>query len=78
MEGKGLSAARVEKALRAESGIQPKFHKGKYGKQYDYHTCGQCGYIVTVTNNYCGGCGYRILWNNPRCLTGYEEEHCGL
>jgi len=67
-----LSPARVTKALLAEAGYKPKYHNGHYGKKYDYWTCGQCGFTVKrgVIENYCCNCGYRILWDNPRCLTG--------
>ena len=51
------------------------FHKGRYGKQYDYWTCGNCGSTIKrdVVENYCCNCGYKILWDNPRCLTGIKE-----
>jgi len=65
-----LSEARKEKAIRAEIGCVPKFHKGIYGSKFDSHTCGNCGASLYVTNNYCHNCGYRVLWDNPRCLTG--------
>ena len=69
-----LSEAQKDKALRAMEGARPKFRPGKYGKQYDTHTCGNCGRTVRVEDNYCGGCGFRILWDNPRCLTDYHTE----
>ena len=47
-----LSEARREKALRAEAGCKPKFHPGRYGKKFDYHTCGQCGATVDVIYDY--------------------------
>ena len=68
-----LSEARYEKAIRAEIGLAPKFHKGKYGGKFDYHTCGQCGATIQVISDYCHKCGYRVLWENPRCLTGIDE-----
>lgn len=70
-----LSEARVERAIRAEQGMKPKFHKGKYGIKYDHWTCGQCGQMLKhdVGENYCWNCGYRVLWDNPRCLTGYRS-----
>ena len=40
--------------------VAPKYHKGKYGKKYDYLTCGQCGHGITVTDKFCSGCGYAI------------------
>jgi len=67
---KELSEARREKALRAEHGEIPKFHKGKHGKRYDYYTCGNCGCTIDVNYDYCFNCGYRIIWDNPRCMTG--------
>ena len=70
-----LSAPRIEKALQAEYGFKPKWHEGHYGKKYDYYTCGQCGATVKygVGENYCYNCGYRIVWDSPRCLTGYKS-----
>lgn len=75
---KDLSPARVAKALRAEYGYVPKFHKGQCGKKHDYWTCGQCGAIVKrgVVENYCCNCGYRIIWDSCRCMTGRNTgEH---
>ena len=69
-----LSEAQYEKAIRAEIGYIPKYHKGKYGAKYDYHSCGQCGASIEVINNYCPNCGYRVLWTNPRCLTSYHTK----
>ena len=56
-------------------GMKPKFHKGQYGRKYDSWTCGNCGRVLSkdVLNKYCEGCGYRVLWSNPRCLTGKDE-----
>ena len=48
--------------------VAPKFHKGKYGKQYDSYSCGNCGYTVGVPDKYCPNCGYMIDWR--RC---YEQ-----
>ena len=67
---KELSSAQKKAAINHMAGAKPKFHKGKYGKQYDSHTCGSCGFTLSVTNNYCPDCGTRVLWENPRCLTG--------
>ena len=72
-ELKELSEPQKAHALRAMQGAKPKFHKGKYGKQYDSHTCGNCGAGLEVIADYCYKCGYRVLWDNPRCLTGYKE-----
>lgn len=59
-----------------DNGVKPKFHKGIYGKKYDTWTCGNCGATTKdgVGDNYCRNCGYRILWDNPRCLTGYKDS----
>ena len=67
-----LSPARVTKALQAEYGRKPKFHKGMYGKHHDYWTCGNCGRTTkdSVGDNYCCNCGYKILWDSCRCMTG--------
>jgi len=75
---KDLSPARVEKALKAEFGCKPKYHKGHYGKRYEYWTCGNCGARTkdTVLDNYCWNCGYRIIWDSCRCMTGWSAtEH---
>lgn len=41
--------------------VPPKFHKGRYGKKYDYFTCGNCGAgIDQVLNNFCPNCGFAI------------------
>ena len=53
--------------------VKPKFHKGQYGKQYDNYTCGNCGHLVTIINNYCPNCGFAIGWATTRCLTGRES-----
>ena len=68
-----LSVPRAERAFRAEFGMKPKYHKGKYGKKYDTWTCRQCGseLVHGVCENYCHNCGYRVIWDNIRCLTGY-------
>jgi len=59
-----------------DDGVKPRFHKGEYGKKYDYWSCGQCGAITKfyTVDNYCHKCGYRILWDSPRCLTGAKKE----
>ena len=64
---------KLERYEKMNIGYKPKFHKGKSEK--DWWTCGQCGKSVFdgVTSNYCMNCGYRIKWDNPRCLTGYDE-----
>ena len=49
--------------------VKPKFHKGQYGKQYDHYTCGQCGHLIAIINNFCPNCGYAIGWDTVRCLT---------
>ena len=72
-----LSEAQQRAALEHMEGRRPKYHKGIYGKKHDYHTCGACGAVVTVGNNYCGNCGTRVLWDDPRCLTGYKEVQDG-
>ena len=64
------------KYIRAkDEGIRPKFRKGMCGKKYDTWNCGNCGAQTRdgVGDNYCRNCGYKILWDNPRCLTGVNE-----
>lgn len=68
-----LSDAQKEAAIRHMEGAKPKFHKGKYGKQYDSHTCGNCGFGLEVIYDYCPKCGCRLLWDSPRCLTDYKK-----
>lgn len=67
-----LSDAQKDLALKQMEGAKPKFHKGKYGKKYDNHTCGNCGHGIQVHYDYCPKCGFRLLWDNPRCLTDYN------
>ena len=68
--------ARMNYEFDKDIPVKPKFHKGKYGKQYDNYTCGNCGSTLFngVTSNYCSNCGFAIGWDNPRCLTGYNSE----
>lgn len=73
---KYISEPQKDLALKAMEGAKPKYRKGKYGKQYDSHTCGNCGYQISVTYDYCPKCGYRLLWDNPRCLTDTHPS-CG-
>lgn len=56
--------------------VKPKFHKGHYGKKFDYYTCGKCGVTMKdgVGDNYCWNCGFRIGWDSTRCLTGLKEN----
>ncbi len=73
---KERTLARMEYEADKAKPVVPKFHKGKYGKQYDSYTCGNCGITIRdgVTSNYCNNCGFAIKWDNPRCLTGVEES----
>lgn len=66
----GLSEPQQDHALRMMVGAKPTFHKGHYGKKYDHHTCGNCGAGLDVYMDYCYKCGFRIMWDDPRCLTG--------
>jgi predicted RNA-binding Zn-ribbon protein involved in translation (DUF1610 family) len=67
---KELTEQQKDAAIKHMQGAKPKFHKGRYGTKYDYHTCGACGCDITVVYDYCPNCGTRILWDSPRCLTG--------
>lgn len=69
-----LSEKQKELAIKQMEGAKPRFRKGKYGKKYDCHTCGNCGATVEVIYDYCFKCGFRLLWDSPRCLTDYKEE----
>ena len=73
---KPLSEPQEMLAYRMYQGEKPKFHKGHFGKKYDYYTCGHCGATTkdSVLDNFCWNCGFRILWDNPRCLTDYPGE----
>lgn len=43
--------------------VEPKFHKGIYGKKYDSYSCGYCGFGgMEVHFKYCPNCGYMIGW----------------
>ena len=68
-----LSEKQKEYAISKMEGKKPKFRKGVYGKQYDSHSCGDCGHVIAVINNFCPNCGCRILWDEPRCLTDYPK-----
>lgn len=48
------------------------FHKGKYGKKYDYMTCGNCGAGINVTYDYCPKCAFAIDKNRRRDPDGNE------
>ena len=69
-----MSEAQIEAAMRHMEGTKPKYHKGVYGKKFDHHTCGACGFGVNVVYEYCPKCGTRILWDSPKCLTGQDDE----
>ena len=71
----GLNDATVKKYIRdQEVGVKPKYHNGRHITKW--WTCGHCGSRTTdsVGDNYCRNCGFRILWDDPRCLTGWREE----
>lgn len=67
-----IERRQLEHMKSQHKGSKPKFHKGKYGQKYDYYTCGNCGKTLVhgVSANWCYNCGYKIIWDNPRCLTG--------
>ena len=69
-----MTEAQIESAMRHMEGCKPKYHKGVYGKKFDHHTCGACGFGINVIYDYCPKCGTRILWDNPKCLTGQNED----
>lgn len=70
-----ISEPQRQYAVDAYIGAKPKFHKGKYGKQYDSYTCGYCGHqLKDINDNFCWNCGYRILWDSIRCLTDKSPE----
>lgn len=52
---------RMEYEFDKDIPVKPKFHKGKYGSQYDSCTCGHCGCtIAEACWKYCPNCGFRI------------------
>lgn len=56
-----------------DEGVVPKYYKANRSI-YSYWKCGNCGgRKVDVSDNYCPNCGYYIKWDNPRCLTGYDD-----
>ena len=59
---------RLEYHRAQAEGVKPKYNPGAVLK--DYYTCGNCGYRVTVQDNYCPNCGFMIKWDSTRCLTG--------
>ncbi len=70
-----LSEAQKELALKAYEGAKPRFKPGRYGKRYDSYTCRHCGSTLKdIVDNFCFNCGFRILWDNPRCLTGKDGD----
>lgn len=59
---------RLEYHRKQAEGIKPKYHKAEVMK--DYYTCGNCGFRLSIGDNYCPHCGFRIKWDSIRCLTG--------
>lgn len=66
----------VEYLVQKDLGSKPRYQPGKYGKKYDYWSCGRCGNVIKgdVSDNYCWHCGTRILWDTCRCLTGIHDS----
>lgn len=64
----------LEYLRRKTDGVKPKYYKAS-NRYYSYYwRCGNCGgRKVDVGDNFCPNCGYKILWDNPRCLTGYDN-----
>lgn len=61
------SVNRVLYEFNKSDGAKPKFHKGKHVN--DWYTCGNCGSVVDIGDNFCKNCGYKLLWDGIRCLT---------
>ena len=59
---------RLEYHRNQADGVKPRYHHGDSIKYY--YTCGNCGFRVTIGDNYCPNCGYAIKWDSCRCLTG--------
>lgn len=63
---------RVRYEFSKVSGEKPRYHKGKYIK--DWYTCRHCGSTVEINHNFCPNCGYELLWDGIRCLTDTRPE----
>lgn len=70
---KELSEAQQLAAIKHMKESKPKLVKGMT-KLYDYHKCGACGATLQIVDHYCFKCGTRILWSNPKYLTGVDDE----
>lgn len=67
-----LTPEQEEYALKKQAGVQPITRDP--ATWHSFYECGKCGNrIKDINYNYCTACGYRILWSNPRCLTGYPD-----
>lgn len=65
-----LTQEQEEYAFKKQEGIKPVIREPAAWRSY--YECGNCGEkIEDINYNYCTLCGYKILWNVPRCLTGY-------
>ena len=61
---------RIEYEFDRDIPVKPKFHKGRYGRKYDYYTCGNCGFGTSKSEKYCRNCGFRIA----DAFNGRNEE----
>ena len=55
--------SRVEFEFSRQKPVAPKYHKGLYGKKFDYYTCGNCGFNLATGYKWCPNCGFRITDN---------------
>lgn len=59
---------RLEYHRNQAEGVKPRYHRGDGLK--DYYTCRNCGFRLSIGDNYCPHCGFCIKWDSVRCLTG--------
>ena len=59
---------RLKYHRRQAIGKKPRYHKGH--SINSYYTCGNCGKMLEIQDDFCGKCGYRVKWDSTRCLTG--------
>ena len=60
---KPMAVKRIAYEFELHEPMPAKYHKGIYGKKYDSHSCGNCGYgALEVHYKYCPSCGREIDW----------------
>ena len=69
-----LSKAQKELALKQMEGVEAKFHKGRCGKKYDYHTCGNCGHGISKGYKHCVNCGFKLIWKENKAKATKRQK----